>query len=69
MRNNTASETGGKPSVEWSWNGNDEMDPVSGRGWAMLDGDEIHGVIVIHHGDESWFVAKRAHKKRRANDR
>lgn len=49
----------GKPSVEWSWDGNDEMDPASGRGWAVIDGDEIHGVIAIHRGDESEFVAKR----------
>jgi hypothetical protein len=52
----------GKPSVEWSWDGNDEMDPASGRGWAVIDGDEIHGVIAIHHGDESEFVAKRKGK-------
>jgi hypothetical protein len=25
----------------------------------MLDGDEMHGVIAIHHGDESKFVAKK----------
>jgi hypothetical protein len=48
----------GKPRVEWSWDGNDEMDPASGRGWAVLDGGEIHGVIAIHHGDESEFVAR-----------
>ena len=22
----------GKPSIEWTWEGNDEMDPASGRG-------------------------------------
>ena len=49
----------GKPSVEWSWDGNDEMDPAKGRGWAVIDGDEIHGVIAIHHGDQSEFVAIR----------
>ena len=47
--------------------GNDEMDPASGRGWAVLDGDEIHGVIAIHHGDESEFVAKRAKAYKRTN--
>lgn len=52
----------GKPSVEWSWDGNDEMDPASGRGWAVIEGDEIHGVIAIHLGDESEFVAKRKGK-------
>jgi hypothetical protein len=49
----------GKPSVEWSWDGNDEMDPAKGRGWAVIHGDEIHGVIAIHHGDQSEFVAIR----------
>lgn len=49
----------GKPSVEWSWDGNDEMDPASGRGWAVIDGDTIQGVIAFHHGDESEFMAQR----------
>jgi hypothetical protein len=49
----------GKPSVEWSWDGNDEMDAAKGRGWAVIDGDKIHGVIAIHHGDESEFEAIR----------
>ena len=30
----------GEPCVEWSWEGNDEMDPAQGRGWAVLEGDE-----------------------------
>jgi hypothetical protein len=49
----------GKPSVEFSWEGNDEMDPAQGRGWAVLNGDEIEGMIVFHHGDESEFKGKR----------
>ena len=52
----------GKASVEWSWDGNDEMDPAQGRGWAVIDGDEIHGLIAFHQGDESEFVAKRKGK-------
>jgi hypothetical protein len=52
----------GKPRVEWSWDGNDEMDPAQGRGWAVIDGDEIHGLIAFHQGDESEFVAKRKGK-------
>jgi hypothetical protein len=50
----------GQPAVEWSWEGNDEMDEASGRGWAVLKGGELHGVIAFHQGDESDFVAKRA---------
>jgi len=49
----------GKPSVEWSWAGNDEMDPAKGSGWAVILGDEIRGVIAIHHGDKSEFEATR----------
>jgi hypothetical protein len=52
-------ERGGKPAVEWTWEGMDEMDPCTGRGWAVL-GDELHGMIFFHQGDESGFVARRA---------
>jgi hypothetical protein len=49
----------GQPCVEWTWEGNDEMDPVQGRGWAVLKGDELHGTIYFHQGDDSEFVATR----------
>ena len=49
----------GEPAVEWTWDGNDEMDAAQGRGWAVLKGDELHGLIVFHQGDESGFVAQR----------
>ncbi len=55
----------GEPAVEWSWEGNDEMDPAQGRGWAKLKDDELHGMIFIHLGDESGFVAKRAKSQKR----
>jgi hypothetical protein len=48
-----------KPSIEFSWEGSDEMDPAQGRGWAVIDGDELSGMLFIHHGDESAFKAKR----------
>jgi hypothetical protein len=53
----------GKPSVEFSFEGHDEMDPAQGRGWAVLDGDEIDGMIFFHQGDESRFKARRAKRK------
>jgi hypothetical protein len=53
----------GEPSVEWTWDGNDEMDPAQGRGWAVVKGDELHGMIYFHGGDDSDFVAKRARPK------
>jgi hypothetical protein len=50
----------GEPAVEWTWDGNDEMDPAHGCGWAVVKGDELHGMIFFHEGDESEFVARRA---------
>jgi hypothetical protein len=52
----------GEPAVEWTWEGNDEMDPAMGRGWAVLKGDELHGMFFFHEGDDSGFVARRAAK-------
>jgi hypothetical protein len=50
---------GGEQALEWTWDGNDEMDPAQGRGWAMLKGDKLHGMICFHGGDDSLFVAKK----------
>ena len=59
-------ERDGQPAVEWSWEGNDEMDPRSGRGWAVLAPDgKLTGEIFIHDGDDSKFVAKRLVPARR----
>ena len=50
----------GHPAVEFSWDGIDEGDPVSGRGWAALGGDGLlRGRIYFHHGDDSGFRAMR----------
>ena len=56
----------GKLAVEWSWEGMAEMDECSGRGWAMVEGDELRGVIFIHGGDHSDFVATKPKKPQRA---
>jgi hypothetical protein len=51
----------GKPCVEWTWEGNDDtLDDRSGRGWAVLEADELNGVFFLHFGDESEFVARKA---------
>lgn len=57
----------GKPAVEWSWDGGDGADgtPLTGRGWAILDGDELKGMFFIHLGDDSEFVAKKAKEVKR----
>jgi hypothetical protein len=50
----------GRPGVEFSWEGNDECDPASGRGWAVLEEDgSLHGRIFFHLGDDSEFTAVR----------
>jgi hypothetical protein len=50
----------GEPAVEWTWDGNDEMEPAQGRGWALIRAAELHGMIFFHQGDESEFTAKMA---------
>jgi hypothetical protein len=52
-------ERDGKPLVEFSWEGKDEMDPMNGRGWALLDGNELKGRIFLHQADDSGFTAGR----------
>ena len=42
-------ERDGQPGVEFSWEGNDECDPASGRGWAALEEDgSLCGRIFFH---------------------
>jgi hypothetical protein len=54
-------ETGdGKERIEFSWEGNDEMDHASGRGWAIIENGELSGRIFIHQGDDSAFRAKKS---------
>jgi hypothetical protein len=50
----------GKPAVEWTWDGNDEMDAVSGRGWAVLQDDgTLKGTLSFDDDDSSGFTAAR----------
>jgi hypothetical protein len=47
-----------RPVVRFSWQGNDEMDEASGRGWARIDAKgRLKGRIFIHEGDDSAFTA------------
>ena len=52
----------GKPAVEFSWEGGDGADdtPLTGRGWPILQENELRGMIFIHLGDDSEFVARKA---------
>jgi len=53
----------GAPCIEFSWDGNAEMDPAQGRGWASLGGEELHGMLYFHRGDESAFRARKKQPK------
>jgi hypothetical protein len=52
----------GKPAVEFSWQGSDDGQPISGRGWALLGDSQIAGRLFIHQGDETTFTARSARK-------
>jgi hypothetical protein len=63
----------GVAAVEFSFSGSDEGDLISGRGWAVLRGEQLQGRIFVHHGDDSGFTACRSesvaaphHRKRGA---
>jgi hypothetical protein len=46
----------GRSGVEFSWQGSDEGDEVSGRGWAALSADGmLAGHVYFHLGDDSAF--------------
>jgi hypothetical protein len=59
----------GLPSIEFSFEGSDEGDQISGRGWAILDGEQLRGRIFIHHGDDSGFTAARGNTSARRRAR
>jgi hypothetical protein len=47
-------------AVEFTWEGNDEMEPASGRGWAELQDDgSLEGEIYLDNGDDIAFIARR----------
>lgn len=46
--------------LEFTWEGGDENDEASGRGWLRLqDRNTLEGKIKFHGGDSSLFLAKR----------
>jgi hypothetical protein len=52
-------EREGRTAVEFSWEGDDDGDQVSGRGWAALVGDAmLEGHLFIHRGEDSGFRAE-----------
>ena len=45
--------------LKFSWEGVDEMDLVSGRGWAIIADGQLQGRLYFHERDESRFVAEK----------
>src|SRR5215207_10811893 len=43
--------------IEFSFDGDNDVDPTCGRGWAMIIGEELRGRLFFHMGDESSFRA------------
>jgi hypothetical protein len=53
-------KVGDRERIEFTFLGQDEGDEVAGRGWALLEGDKLHGRIYFHYGDESGLLAERS---------
>jgi hypothetical protein len=48
-------------TVQFSWEGNDEMEPAGGDGWAELQDDgSLEGEICFVNGDDIPFIARRS---------
>ena len=44
-------------SIEFSWEGSDEIEPTFGRGFASLESGNLIGCIYFHQGEHSGFKA------------
>jgi hypothetical protein len=52
-------ERDGRTGVEFSWDGDDDGDQISGHGWAtVVDDGTLTGHLFIHMGDDSGFRAE-----------
>lgn len=58
--NGEIEEFGGEKRFWFTFEGNDEMDAVSGDGWLKpIDENSLQGLIRFHSGDSSLFKAER----------
>jgi hypothetical protein len=54
-----STERDGRTGVEFSWDGEDDGDQISGRGWAaVVDDATLKGHLFVHMGDDSGFRAE-----------
>ncbi|MCI0355919.1 MAG: hypothetical protein L0099_12900 [Acidobacteria bacterium] len=56
-------------AVEFSWEGDSEGEPLSGRGWAVRTGSSLAGRLFIHNGDDSSFHASLTSRTQRRRPR
>jgi hypothetical protein len=47
----------GKSAIEFTWEGNDESDHAFCRGWVIVEGDQLNGMIFFQMGETSGFEA------------
>lgn len=52
-------KTGADVVLGFSWDGSDECDAASGRGWVKVNRDQMEGHIFFHLSDDSAFTAKK----------
>ncbi len=52
-------QCGNAPRFDFSWSGQEENDPISGRGWVVIENGELNGRIYLHMADDSAFRAIR----------
>jgi hypothetical protein len=55
----------GEDRIEFTWEGQVEMDSACGRGWAVIEEGELRGRIFFHLGDDSMFRAMKSIKVKR----
>jgi hypothetical protein len=48
--------------IDFTWEGQNEMNSLSGRGWAVIENGELRGRIFFHLGDDSMFRAMKSRK-------
>lgn len=58
----------GLERLEFTWEGQDEDDPVCGRGWAVIVDKELQGRLYFHLGNDSGFKAQMAGSVRKPRD-
>jgi hypothetical protein len=49
--------------ITFSFQGDDEGQTISGRGWAKIKNGGLQGRLFIHNGDESYFTAQRVESR------